>query len=171
MDEEFPLIKCLTLCLLQPARCGPAFNGASAYWEQCARQQRTQRWTEQFLPSRTLTSLGAARRRAVIEGLAPIPGQKAAIRMDACNSWGGLVFHKVRRFMEMKPHHGGASLEVHLTLGAGSPFLPVGSAPLSHIPWGLPTAWTVPRVSGLTICSHFGEAWVTWVPYDQGHLG
>lgn len=62
--------------------------------------------------------------RAIVEGSDPIPGQPAAV-MDASNSWGGLVSLKLRRFVDWKPHHLGASL----ALGAGSPFLPADFAP------------------------------------------
>lgn len=67
-------------------------------------------------------------KRSVIEEPAPNPGQPAAI-MGACNSREGWLIPKVRKFMKRKPHHLGVSLEAHLTLGAGSPFLPADSTP------------------------------------------
>ena len=84
---------------------------------------------KQSLPSRALSPPGAGMKRAVVEGRAPTPRQTTAIRMEACNSWTGLGFPKERRFMQMKAHHLGASLEALVTLGAGSPFALVSLGP------------------------------------------
>lgn len=54
-----------------------------------------------------------------------------------------LVLPRVRRFMELKPQHLGASLEARAILGAGCPLPPAGFAPLTHIPWVLTVAWTL----------------------------
>lgn len=129
--------------------------------EQCAKQKGTQRWISQSLFSRTLACLGGGRQRVVVEGSDPIPGQPAAIR-DACNSWGGLVSLKLRRFVEWKPHHLGASLAAHITLGAGSPFLPADSAPPFHLPWVLTKSRFSPTVSTCPIVSANNSLTLWW---------
>lgn len=45
--------------------------------------------------------------------------------------------------MKQKLHQRGASLEAHLTWGAGPPVSPAGSAPPSYVPWVLAVAWTL----------------------------